>query len=81
MYEKDIGTEYSERDELTRLTNTTERKCLWIKDALNKLKKERWLRGGVYKRNLRNQLSLKLWEMLSASLPENIQTFYNILQN
>lgn len=67
--------------ELAGLRNTAERECLWFKDTLNKLNKERWLRGGAYERKLHNQLSHKLGENISASLPEHIQTFYNILKN
>lgn len=55
---------------LAGLMNTAERKCLWFKDTLGKLNKERWHRGGEHERKLHNQLSHKLGENILALLAE-----------
>lgn len=57
--------------DLAGLMNTAERKCLWFKDTLSKLNKERWHRGGGHERKLHNQLSHKLGENILALLAEN----------
>lgn len=54
--------------DLAGLMNTAGRKCLWFKDTLGKLNKERWHRGGEHERKLHNQLSHKLGENILALL-------------
>lgn len=54
--------------DLAGLMNTAERKCLWFKDTLSKLNKERWHRGGEHKRKLHNQLSHKVGENIHSLL-------------
>lgn len=54
--------------DLAGLMNTAERKCLWFKDTLSKLNKERWHRGGEHERKLHNQLSHKVGENILALL-------------
>lgn len=56
--------------DLAGLTNTAGRKCLWFKDTLSKLNKERWHRGGEHERKLHNHLSHKLGENILALLAE-----------
>lgn len=56
--------------DLAGLMNTAERKCLWFKDTLSKLNKERWHRGGEHERKPHNQLSHKLGDNIPVLLAE-----------
>lgn len=56
--------------DLAGLMNTAERKCLWFKDTLSKLNKERWHRGGEHESKLHNQLSHKLGNNIPFLLAE-----------
>lgn len=69
--------------DLAGLTNTAERKCLWFKDTLGKLNKERCHRGGAHERKLHNQLSHKVgrtsWPCWQNTLYADILLFLHKL--